>query len=143
MQQFHCATASCRMNGDDWMKHFINHILHLSHSQWIFRNITLHHRTQGGLCQRLANSCLSLITMPCTARPLNIKCTGWLQLRPQQRQAEGLHVWGQVQEEGLLGGEPLLDLDIISLQWCNTQTMSLGLPLYLFDAEMSMQSRPA
>ena len=49
LQQFHCATASCRMNGDDWMKHFINHILHLSHSQWIFRNITLHHRTQGYL----------------------------------------------------------------------------------------------
>ena len=49
LQQFHCATASCRMNGEDWMKHFIHHILHLSHSQWIFRNITLHHRTQGYL----------------------------------------------------------------------------------------------
>ena len=30
------------MNGDDWMRYFISHILNMTHSQWIFRNVTLH-----------------------------------------------------------------------------------------------------
>ena len=35
------------MNGSDWMKQFITRILHMSHSQWIFRNFTLHNKLQG------------------------------------------------------------------------------------------------
>ena len=31
------------------MRHFISHILHLSHSQWIFRNVTLHDSISGTL----------------------------------------------------------------------------------------------
>jgi len=49
IQRFHCSAAPCKMNGDDWMKHFISHVLHLSHSQWIFRNITLHDSIRGTL----------------------------------------------------------------------------------------------
>jgi hypothetical protein len=29
------------MNGKEWMRHFISHILHITHLQWIFRNVTL------------------------------------------------------------------------------------------------------
>ena len=49
IQRAHCAGAPCRMNGDDWMKHFISHILQITHSQWIFRNITLHDKVRGTL----------------------------------------------------------------------------------------------
>lgn len=49
LQRYHCVASSCMMTGDDWMKHFISHILHLSHSQWIFRNITLHDSVRGTL----------------------------------------------------------------------------------------------
>ncbi len=47
IQCLHCATAPCMMNGDDWTRHFISRILQLSHSQWIFCNITLHDRSRG------------------------------------------------------------------------------------------------
>ena len=53
IQTAHCAAAPCTMIGDDWMKHFISHILHLSHAQWVFRNTTLHDTSRGVL--RLAD----------------------------------------------------------------------------------------
>ena len=49
IQRAHCAGAPWQMNGDDWTKHFISHILQISHSQWIFRNITLHDKVRGTL----------------------------------------------------------------------------------------------
>jgi hypothetical protein len=42
IQKLHCIASPCMMKGDDWMHHFISHILQLSRSQWTFRNITLH-----------------------------------------------------------------------------------------------------
>jgi hypothetical protein len=53
IQRIHCAAAPCMMNGDDWMRHFISHVLRITHSQWIFRNITLHDKVCGTL--RLQN----------------------------------------------------------------------------------------
>ena len=49
IQEYHCSISSCRMNGSDWMKHFISHLLKISHSQWVFRNFVLHDRTRGYL----------------------------------------------------------------------------------------------
>ena len=46
-QQAHLATSSSFINGDDWMKTFISKILHITHSQWIYRNISLHDRRMG------------------------------------------------------------------------------------------------
>ena len=42
IQRFHCTASPCHMNGTDWMKHFVSHILHISHSQWLYQNFTLH-----------------------------------------------------------------------------------------------------
>jgi hypothetical protein len=42
IQWIHCAATPCMMNGNNWMCHFISHILHITHSHWIFRNITPH-----------------------------------------------------------------------------------------------------
>ena len=30
------------------MRGFITHLIHISHSQWLFRNFTLHNRLHGG-----------------------------------------------------------------------------------------------
>ena len=49
IQRTHCAAAPCMMNGDDWMRHFISHILHMTQSQRIFRNVTLHDSICGTL----------------------------------------------------------------------------------------------
>jgi len=49
IQQAYCSLSSCRMNGRDWMKHFVFHLLHVSHSQWVFRNSVLHDRSLGYL----------------------------------------------------------------------------------------------
>lgn len=42
IQSFHLAMSSSHLNGEDWIKQFITRILQLTHSQWIFRNISLH-----------------------------------------------------------------------------------------------------
>ena len=42
IQRRHLATAQSRLNGDDWMKGLITRLLHISHSQWLLHNFTLH-----------------------------------------------------------------------------------------------------
>ena len=49
LQTTHCRLASCQMTGDDWMKAFIGRVVHITHSQWIYRNYTLHERSRGYL----------------------------------------------------------------------------------------------
>ena len=49
-QHFHLATSTTSyLNGDDWMKQFISRILRITHSQWIYRNLTLHDQARGHL----------------------------------------------------------------------------------------------
>ena len=49
MQQLHLTSSPSFLNGGDWMKTFISKLLHITHSQWIYRNITLHDRNRGVL----------------------------------------------------------------------------------------------
>ena len=41
--------SSSFLNGSDWVKQFISKILHITHSQWIFRNFSLHDKRNGYL----------------------------------------------------------------------------------------------
>ena len=43
-----------RLNGKDWTKQLISRLLQITHSQWIYRNITLHDRTNGYLRNKTA-----------------------------------------------------------------------------------------
>ena len=52
MQHYHLTLSSSYLNGGDWMKQFISKILHLTHSQWIFRNFSYHDRRLGVLARR-------------------------------------------------------------------------------------------
>ena len=49
LQHYHLLFGTSHLNGDDWVRHFITKILHITHSQWIFRNFSLHDRQQGYL----------------------------------------------------------------------------------------------
>ena len=42
IQRLHLSNSTGRINGGDWMKGLITRLIHISHSQWLFRNFTLH-----------------------------------------------------------------------------------------------------
>jgi hypothetical protein len=44
IQRFHLSMSNNFLNGSDWTKQFISKILHITHSQWIYHNISLHGR---------------------------------------------------------------------------------------------------
>jgi hypothetical protein len=48
-QEIHCTLSLCCMTGNDWMKHFIENLIQVLHSQWLYRNFTLHNKTRGYL----------------------------------------------------------------------------------------------
>ena len=54
VQNFHLAMSSSFLNGADWAKQFISKILHITHSQWIFRNFSLHDKRNGYLHKKKA-----------------------------------------------------------------------------------------
>ena len=54
------------------MKAFITHLLQMSHSQWIFRNYTLHDKQRGYLCLRLRLDILRKIHDLLETPPSNI-----------------------------------------------------------------------
>jgi len=49
IQNFHLAMSSRFLNGANWAKQFISKNLHITHSQWIFRNFSLHDKRNGYL----------------------------------------------------------------------------------------------
>jgi hypothetical protein len=49
MQQESLKTRKARINGQDWIKQLITHLIKISHTQWIVRNLTLHDRQHGHL----------------------------------------------------------------------------------------------
>ena len=61
VQSFHLAMSSSYLNGEDWTKQFISKILQITHAQWIFRNISLHDKTQGYLRNKKADEILQII----------------------------------------------------------------------------------
>jgi hypothetical protein len=49
LQQQYLRTQQARINSDNWIKMFISKLLQISHTQWIFWNLTFHDRQQGHL----------------------------------------------------------------------------------------------
>lgn len=52
LQSYHLAFGTSYLNGGDWVKQFITRVLHITHSQWIFRNFTLHDKRRGVLVNK-------------------------------------------------------------------------------------------
>jgi len=59
IQHFHLALSGSYLNGSDWTKSLISKLLHITHSQWIYRNFTLHDK----LCEHLHNKSLEDIRL--------------------------------------------------------------------------------
>jgi hypothetical protein len=55
IQNFHLAMSSSFLNATNWTKQFISKILHVTNSQWIFRNISLHDMTNGYLYKKTSD----------------------------------------------------------------------------------------
>ncbi len=49
IQSFHLTMSSSFLNREDWTKQFISKLLQITHSQWIYWNVSLHDRRQGYL----------------------------------------------------------------------------------------------
>lgn len=61
IQELHLISSPTRLSIGSWMKQLINELLQLTHSQWIFRNITKHHQTRGTLHLRVREDILTEI----------------------------------------------------------------------------------
>ena len=53
-QTFFLQMTRNRLNGKDWTKQLISRLLQITHSQWIYRNISLHDRSNGYLRNKTA-----------------------------------------------------------------------------------------
>ena len=63
IQTFHLAMSSSYLNREDWTKQFISKILQITHSQWIFWNISLHDKMHGYLHNKKANKIMQQINV--------------------------------------------------------------------------------
>ncbi len=61
IQHFHLSMSNSYYNGSDWTKQFISRILKITHSQWIYRNISLHDKRQGYLRNKRSEELLQEI----------------------------------------------------------------------------------
>ena len=61
IKSFHLAMSSSYLNGEDRTKQFISKILQITHSLWIFRNISFQDRKNGYLRKKTANELLQHI----------------------------------------------------------------------------------
>jgi hypothetical protein len=59
IQHYHLALSGSYLNGSNWTKSLISKLLHITHSQWIYHNFTLHYK----LCGYLHNKYLEDIRL--------------------------------------------------------------------------------
>ena len=72
LQSHSLACSPSRLSGGDWAKQLITRILHISHGQWVFRNTSLHHETQGYLRLQERTATLATIDRLSTIDPADI-----------------------------------------------------------------------
>ncbi len=62
IQRFHLSMSGGYLKGLDWTKQFISKNLQITHSQWIYRNISLHDKQQGYLQHKRSEDLLQEIS---------------------------------------------------------------------------------
>mgnify|MGYP000860102907 FL=1 len=77
IQLEHISRTAGHLNGRDWVKKFISQILQITHSQWVYRNVTLHDKAGGSLrkrnmermkCEAEALACMNPLQLPVESR---------------------------------------------------------------------------
>jgi hypothetical protein len=72
IQRFHLSLSGNYLNGADWTRQFINKFFQLTHSQWIYRNISLHDKLQGYLHNKQLEDLLREILVLSDLSPNNV-----------------------------------------------------------------------
>ena len=69
LQKSHLLLSGSRLTVKQWMSTFISHVLHITHSQWIFRNFMLHDKAMGYLRLKECTEAAVLIDGLMQSRP--------------------------------------------------------------------------
>jgi hypothetical protein len=77
IHRFHLSMSSSYLNSVDWTKEFISKILQHTHLQWIYRNISLHNRRQGYLCNKQLEDLLQEIAELSDLSPEEVPNNCW------------------------------------------------------------------
>ena len=72
IQSWYLSDSQSYMNGQDWTKKFISKILQITHSQWIFRNISLHDENLGDLRRKEMKSMIFEAEELAVTSPVNL-----------------------------------------------------------------------
>ena len=90
-QELHLAGAPTQMKIKTWMSQFVSHLLHISHSQWLYRNVTLHHRDHGTIALRQRKEILNEIERHLDLAPADIPLTSRFLLEIPFQELEMAH----------------------------------------------------
>ncbi len=72
MQESNGVLAGSKQTIGQWSKQLIKHLILLSHSQWLFQNFTLHHKTKGYLHKKAERDIKQEILALLNTRPSDI-----------------------------------------------------------------------
>ena len=73
VQSHHLMDAEGFLSGYDWVKIFIGKLLQMTHSRWIFRNMTLHDKNGGELRRREAQKTRTEAAMFAQTNPMELR----------------------------------------------------------------------
>ena len=71
-QNTYCRLRNSRRTGTDWMKQLTTKLLNISHSQWLYRNFSLHDKIKGHLQLSHQAAILEEVAKLATTRPEDI-----------------------------------------------------------------------
>ena len=94
-QDLHLKMTSNQMNSTEWTKQFISKILQITHSQWIFRNISLHDKTHGYLHKKSTEELLEEIYRLAELDPDNVPTESRFLLEVNMGELTNLHIDNQ------------------------------------------------
>ena len=72
LQRSHLTLTGSRLSTKRWMSQFISKLLHITHSQWIFRNFMLHDKSMGLLRLKECTEAAIQINSLMQSRPSSI-----------------------------------------------------------------------
>ena len=64
MQNEYLTMRNHRIDTEQWTRHLISKVMHIAHSQWIFRNFTLHDKQKGWLRRKELHDIMVKIGQP-------------------------------------------------------------------------------
>ena len=73
IQSVFLADSSGYLNGRDWVKGFISRLLQITHSQWLFRNISLHSKEGGSMRKKKVEEMRSEAELLASVNPVALQ----------------------------------------------------------------------